>query len=313
MYIGIDLGGTKIAVGLVNENGEIIAKKSTPTLRERGYKEIVKDMAELSKSVIKESGYDISNVKAVGIGCPGTTDSERGLVLYSNNIVMHNVPLAEEFRKYLDLPVTLINDADAAAYGEYRAIGKKMHSFLFVTLGTGVGGGIIINDKIFDGFNHSGGEIGHMAIVLDGKQCTCGRKGCFEQYASVTALGEQTREKMKKCPDSLMHDWVKKRGRVSGRTAFECAKRGDKAAKEVKEQYIKYIAEGVSNLVNIFQPEMLVIGGGISKEGDELLTPIKKIVYENDYNKDGQKTEIKIAELFNDAGIIGAAMAVAIE
>lgn len=309
MFIGIDLGGSNIAVGLVNENKEIVAKKSTPTLKERDYKEIVKDMAELSKKVVKEAGYDISDIKAVGIGTPGTTDNERGLVLYCNNISMRNAPIAAEFRKHFDVPVSLINDADAAALGEYCVIGKKMHSFILVTLGTGVGGGIILNDKIFDGFNHSGGEVGHMTIVANGKQCTCGRKGCLERYASVTALGEQTREKMNKCPESLMHEWVKKRGRVSGRTAFECAKRGDKAAIEVKEQYIRYVAEGVCNLINIFQPEMLVIGGGISKEGDGLLIPIKRFVKEFDYNKDDPKTEIKIAKLFNDAGIIGAAMA----
>ena len=309
MYIGIDLGGTNIAVGLVNENKEIIAKKSIPTLKERHYKEIVKDMAEVSKKVVKEAGYDISDIKAVGIGCPGTTDNERGLVLYCNNIAMRNAPLAEEFRKHFDVPVSLINDADAAAYGEYCAIGRKMHSFIFVTLGTGVGGGIIINDKIYSGFNNSGGELGHTTLYVDGKACTCGRNGCLEQYASVTALGEQTKQKMNKHPESLMHEWVKKRGRISGRTAFECAKRGDKAAIEVKEQYIRYVAEGVCNFVNIFQPEMLVIGGGISKEGDELLIPIKKFVKEFDYNKDDPKTEIKIAQLFNDAGIIGAAMA----
>ena len=309
MYIGIDLGGTNIAVGLVNEKGEIVAKNSVPTLKERNYKEIVKDMAHLAEKVVKDAGYNLSDIKSVGIGSPGTIDNEHGLVLYSNNIAMRNVPLAAEFRKYIDLPVTLLNDADAAAIGEYAAIGKKMSSFIFVTLGTGVGGGIIINDKIYNGFNHSGGEIGHMSIVLDGKQCTCGRKGCFEKYASVTALIEQTKEKMKEYPESMMNEWVKKYGVVNGRTSFECAKCGDKAAKEVNEKYLKYVAEGVCNLINIFQPEMLVIGGGISKEGDELLIPIKNFVRENDYNKGVLKTEIKIAKLFNDAGIIGAAMA----
>ena len=313
MYIGIDLGGTNIAVGLVDENSKIVLKKSTPTLRERDYTEIVKDMAELSKKVVKEAGYDISDIKAVGIGTPGTTDNEHGLVLYCNNIAMRNAPLAKEFKKHLDVPVTLINDADAAAYGEYCAIGKKMHSFILVTLGTGVGGGIILDGKIYDGFNHSGGELGHTTLYVDGKKCTCGRKGCLERYASVTALGEQTKEMMNKHPESMMHDWVRKSGRISGRTAFECAKRGDKAAIEVKEQYIKYVAEGVCNFVNIFQPEMLVIGGGISKEGNELLIPIKKFVKAFDYNKDEPKTEIKIAQLFNDAGIIGAAMATLIK
>ena len=308
MYIGIDLGGTNIAVGLVDENGKIVHKDSMPALKERGYEAIIKDMAYLSKKVTEEAGYTLKDVKSVGIGCPGTVDNDRGLVVYSNNIVMHNVPLAYEFKKYIDLPVGLSNDADAAAYGEYVAIGRNMECFLFVTLGTGVGGGIIINGKIFNGFNRSGAEIGHTSIVVGGKQCTCGKRGCLEQYASVTALIEQTKEKMAECPESMMHEWVKKNGEVNGKTAFECEKYGDKAAREVKDQYIRYVAEGISNMINIFQPDMLVIGGGISKEGDELLIPIKEFAYENDYNKYMPKTEIRIAQLFNDAGIIGAAI-----
>lgn len=309
MYIGIDLGGTNIAVGLVNENFEIIKKASTPTLKERDYKEIVADMANLVKKITEDAGLTLDDIEAVGIGCPGTVDNSRGVVLYSNNIVMQNVPLAEEFKKHIDVPVALENDASAAAYGEFITMDKKVDTFLFVTLGTGVGGGIIINGKIYSGFNFSAGEIGHTTIVVDGKQCTCGKKGCWEQYASVTALVAQTKKMMKEHPESIMHDWVKEKGRISGRTAFECAKCGDKAAIEVKNQYIRYVAEGISNMVNIFQPEMLVIGGGISKEGNELLAPIKKFVYEYDYNKEMPKTQIKIARLFNDAGIIGAAMA----
>ncbi len=309
MYIGIDLGGTNIAVGLVNEKCEIIHKGNTPTLKERNYKAIVKDMADLAKKVTEEAGYTLADVKALGIGCPGTVNNATGEVVYSNNIRMDHVPLVAEFKKHINLPVSIENDANAAAYGEYIAMGKKMDSFVLITLGTGVGSGAIINGKIYRGFNCSGAEMGHASIVVDGKMCTCGKKGCFEQYASVSALINQTKEKMEDRPESLMHEWVKKKGKINGRTAFECAMLGDKAAKEVKEQYIRYVAEGVSNIINIFQPEMFVIGGGISKEGDELLIPIKEFVYENDFNKYMPKTEITIAKLFNDAGIIGAAMA----
>ena len=309
MYIGIDLGGTNIAAGIVNDNGIIIYKNSVPTHKERHYSEILKDMAELIKKLISDAGCDISDIKAAGIGCPGTIDNSHGMVVYSNNIKMDHVPLVDEFRKYIDVPVNIENDANAAAYGEYIANGNGVNSYIFMTLGTGVGGGIIINGKIYRGFNYAGAEIGHSSIVVDGKACTCGKKGCLECYASVTALIEQTEKKMKECPDSLMNEWARTNGKVSGRTAFECAKAGDKAAIEVKDRYIRYIAEGVSNMVNIFQPDMFVIGGGISKEGDELLIPIKEFVYENDYNKYMPKTEIKIAELFNDAGIVGAAMA----
>lgn len=309
MYIGIDLGGTNIAVGIVDENGRVIRKGSVPTLKERHYKEIIRDMAELSKKVVAEAGYTLDDVVSVGIGSPGTVDNSRGMVVYANNISMNNVSMAAEFRKYIDKPVNMENDANAAAYGEYIASGGSAQSFIFMTLGTGVGGGIITDGKIYRGFNCAGAEIGHTSIVMDGKKCTCGKRGCLEQYASVTALIEQTREMIEKCPKSKMSEWVKENGRISGRTAFECAAEGDEAAIKVRDRYIRYVAEGVSNLVNIFQPELFVIGGGISKEGDALLNPIREFVYANDYNKHMPKTEIRIAELFNDAGIVGAAKA----
>lgn len=309
MYIGIDLGGTNIVAGIVDETGKIVYKANIPTLKERNYTEIIKDMADLCKRIIYESGYELSDIKAIGVGSPGTVDNEHGVVVYSNNIKMTDVPMKAELQKYIGLPVNIENDANAAAYGEYIARGGKAKSFVFMTLGTGVGGGIIIDGKIYRGFNGAGAEIGHSSIVIDGKRCTCGKKGCLEMYASASALICQTEEMMEKTPESLMHDFVRKEGKVSGRTAFECAKLGDEAAIKTRDQYIRYVAEGVSNIVNIFQPEIFVIGGGISGEGDSLLIPIKEYVYENDFNKFMPKTEISIARLFNDAGIVGAAMA----
>ena len=309
MYIGIDLGGTNIAAGIVDENGKLLHKDSTPTLKERDFREIIKDMAELSKKVVADAGYTLDDIDAVGIGSPGTVDNSRGMVVYANNIKMDHAPVAEEFRKYIDKPVNMENDANAAAYGEYIASGTNADSFIFMTLGTGVGGGIVLNGKIYRGFNGAGAEIGHASIVIDGKRCTCGKRGCLECYASVTALIEQTTEAIEKNPQSAMSEWVKKYGKVSGRTAFECARNGDGTAIKVRDQYIKYIAEGVNNFINIFQPELFVIGGGISKEGDALLNPVREIAYRDDYNRYMPKTEIKIAKLFNDAGIVGAAMA----
>lgn len=311
MYAGIDLGGTNIAAGLVDDTGKILFKDSIPTLKERDYTEIVRDMAELCKKVVSGGGCGMEDVKAVGIGSPGTVDNSHGMVVYSNNIKMHNAAMADEFRKYIDIPVNMENDANAAAYGEYIASGGNAKSFIFMTLGTGVGGGIIIDGKIYRGFNGAGAEIGHSSIIQGGKQCTCGKFGCLESYASVTALIEQTEEMIEKCPDSMMKEWKDANGQVSGRTAFECAAKGDKAAVEVRDRYIGYVAEGVSNMVNIFQPEMFVIGGGISKEGNVLLDPVREYVYSNDFNKHMPKTEIRIAKLFNDAGIVGAAMAAA--
>ena len=312
MYIGIDLGGTNIAVGLVNNSGEIIAQGSVPTKREREYTAIVADMATLCADLLRQNGLTTADVRAVGIGSPGTVDFATGTVVYANNLKMDHAALADEFRKHMDVPVFLENDANAAAYGEYVATGEKVNSFIFMTLGTGVGGGIVLDGKVYHGFNSAGGEIGHTSIIMDGKPCTCGRKGCLEAYASVTALISQTAEKCYQYPDSAMNAFVREHnGVITGRTAFQCAAKGDLAAIEVRDQYIRYIAEGVCNLINIFQPDIFVIGGGISKEGDTLLNPIRRFVEENDYNKYLSRTQIKIAKLFNDAGIVGAAMVAA--
>ncbi len=310
MYIGIDLGGTNIAAGLVDESGKIIASGSTPTLATRPLDEIVKDMAMLSKKVTEDAGYTMADVKAIGIGSPGTIDHANGVVTYSNNIPSFtNAHVSEEFKKYFDIPVNIENDANAAAFGEYIATGAKSSSFVFITLGTGVGGGIVINGKIYRGFNNAGAELGHTTIVMDGEPCSCGNNGCWEAYASVTALIRQTKEAMEKHPESLMKKVADEEGKVSGRTSFMAAAQGDKAAQEVVDNYIKYVATGIASMVNIFQPETLVIGGGISKEGDTLLLPIKEIVDKMDYNKYMPKVDIRIAKLFNDAGIVGAALA----
>lgn len=309
MYIGIDLGGTNIAAGIVDENGNIICKGSVPTLRERGNDAIVADMANLAIKLVKEAGLEISDIKSVGIGCPGTIDNDNGVVVFSNNIVMEKYPLVAKFREHLDLPVNIENDANAAAYGEYIFTARDKKSFVLITLGTGVGGGIIIDGKLWRGFNCAGAELGHSTIIMNGKPCTCGKKGCFEAYASVTGLIDQTKEAMAKDPDTLMHKLAAEKGKINGRTSFDAARAGDKTAIAVRDQYIRYVAEGVGNLINMLQPEVFVIGGGISREGDTLLEPLKEIVYATDYNKFMPKTEIRIAKLFGDAGIVGAALA----
>lgn len=308
-YVGIDLGGTNIAAGLVDESGKILASLSIPTHAERDYKEIVKDMAELSKKVIAEAGKKESEVKAVGIGCPGSIDNANGICTYANNLNMEHAEIAKEFRKYFDVSVNLENDANAAAFGEYEINGNGAKSFVFVTLGTGVGGGVVLDGKIFRGFNGVGAEIGHTVMMSDGEQCSCGRKGCWEAYASVTALIRQTKEAMKQNPDSIMHKLAEEEGQVSGMTAFVAAKKGDAAGQAVVNKYFEYVAEGITNMVNIFQPEKVVIGGSISKEGDYLLKPVCEFVAKNDYNRYMPKAKIEIATLFGDAGIIGAALA----
>ncbi len=310
MYIGIDLGGTNIAVGLVDDNGKILAQDSTPTLANREYKEIVKDMIDVSEKVVAKAGFSMNDVKGMGIGCPSAVDNETGEVVFTANIPsFSNLPLVKEIQKYHNIPVALENDGNAAALGEYAVNGENAGVFVAVTLGTGVGGGIILDGKIFRGSNGAGVEIGHIPLVHNGIKCGCGNRGCWEAYASVTALIQQTKVAIEKHPESLMKAIADSRGAVNGRTAFDAAKQGDKVAQEVVKKYIEYIAGGVLAMVNIFQPEKLVIGGGISKEGDYLIKPIAEYVKEHDFNKIFTPVKIEAATLYNDAGIIGAAFA----
>ncbi len=312
MYIGIDLGGTGIKVGLVDENYKIIASGSVPTGAQRHYSEILKDMAMLAIKVTKDAGYDIEkDVSSIGIGSPGTCDSKNGILVYANNINFEKVPMREEIQKYINLPVYIGNDANVAALGEFMVLGDdSVEDMIAITLGTGVGGGIIINKRIYEGFNGAAGEIGHFQVMTDnGEPCTCGRDGCWEAYASVTALIRETKRAIEKHPDSMMAKMVDgDLSKVNGKTSFDCAKQGDKAAQEVVDKYIKYVAEGIVSVINIFQPEVLVIGGAISKEGNYLLDPIKEWAAKKSYTRFVPETDIRIAKLGNDAGIIGAAL-----
>ncbi|MBQ0110969.1 MAG: ROK family glucokinase [Oscillospiraceae bacterium] len=311
MYnLGIDLGGTNIAVGVVNDNYEIIAQAKYKTGLPRPYQDVIKDMAQAAKDAVAEAGLTLKDIHSIGIGCPGTVVTATGEVLTSNNLDWQNVPLAKIFKGYIDAAVYTENDANAAAYGEYLAgAGKGTKNFMAMTLGTGVGSGIIIDGKIYSGCNSAGGEFGHNVIVAGGYTCTCGRKGCLEVYASASGLVRQTKEAMLENKDSLMWQLAGDIDSVSGRTAYDGKRKGDKVATEVVENYQRYVAAGITNAVNTFQPDVLCIGGGISKEGDNILMPIIDIVKKERFSKNNPiQTEIKIATLNNDAGIIGAAM-----
>jgi glucokinase len=252
----------------------------------------------------------MDQVQGAGVGSPGTCNQDTGLVEYSNNLGFENLPLCAMLEEHLGVKVAIENDANAAALGEFNAgAAKGVNSCVCITLGTGVGGGVIIDGKVFAGSNFAGTELGHTVIIHGGKECTCGRKGCLECYASATALMEQTREKMEQCKDSMMWELCDgKLENVSGRTAFDAMRAGDKAAKEVVDTYIGYLACGVTNFINVFQPEVFSIGGGISNEKDYLLEPLKAIVEKEQYSRNSdKKTIIKIAQLGNRAGIIGAA------
>ncbi len=312
-YIGVDLGGTNIAVGITDENGNILVKGKVPTGKERHSDEIIADMGALCASLVKEAGLTFDDIAYAGVAAPGSVDPANGEIKYANNINMFHYPLAKKLMEHIPVKkVYLENDANAAALAEAKAgAGKGYHDVIMITLGTGVGGGIVIGGKLYSGFNYAGAELGHVVIEYNGRPCTCGRKGCWEAYSSATALIEMTKEKMAETRDTVMWEMCENGAKkVSGRTAFKAAKQGDKAGLEVVEKYIDYLACGITNMVNIFQPEVLCIGGGVCGEGDYLLEPLKKIVDRDQYGTAAHddKTQLKIAELGNDAGIIGAAL-----
>ncbi len=309
-YLGIDLGGTNIAAGVVDESFKILGRGNMKTNSPRPADEICDDMAAAAKMAIENAGLTIDDIDTIGIGAPGSINPRTGMIAFSNNLKFENVPMGAMLKERLGREVFIENDASAAAYGEFlNGAGRGTKDMVAITLGTGVGGGIIIGGKLFSGANLAGGELGHTVIVHNGKQCTCGRKGCWEAYASATGLINLTKEVMKSNPDSKM--WELCGGDInnaSGRTSYDGMRAGDKAATQVVDKYGEYVACGITNIVNIFQPEVLCIGGGISKEGDTLLEPIVARVAAERFTKNVEKqTEVKIAELGNDAGIIGAA------
>lgn len=311
LRIGIDLGGTNIVAAVVNDEYEMVGKAKTPTATPRSADEIFDDIAKVCKEAMAQAGVTIKDIFSVGIGTPGTVNKE-GVIEFANNLGFVNAPAKEMLIERLGIEnVYVDNDANCAALGEAQAgSGHGAKDFIAVTLGTGVGSGVIINGKIVAGVNNAGGECGHSVIVVDGEPCTCGRKGCWEAYASATALINQTKAAMEKYPDSVMHELVKANGgKVDGRTAFDAMRRGDIAGIKVVDAYVKYVACGLINLVNIFQPETICIGGGICNEGETLLRPLRRYIDSERYSVYSKiQSKIVKAELGNDAGIIGAAL-----
>ena len=308
-YVGIDLGGTNIVAGVVDENYNIIATAKTKTNCPRPEKAIADDMAKMALEAVKNAKLTIDDIEWVGIGTPGIANSKTGIIEYSNNLGFNNTPMVKYIQETIDKPVFIENDANAAAYGEYVAgAAKGAKNAGCITLGTGVGGGIIIDGKIYSGSNFAGAEIGHTVIEVDGAECSCGRKGCFEAYSSATGLIRMTKEAISENPDCIMAKMADEKGKVTARTSFDAMRAGDSVAKAVVDKYIKYLAAGITNTINIFQPDILCIGGGVCNEGDPLLLPVKELVKKEVYTRNSPKNaEIVIAKLGNDAGIIGAA------
>lgn len=313
MYtIGIDLGGTNIVASVVDDDYNIIGTSKTPTNSPRSADEIFDDIADVCEEAVKAAGLTMEDIDSVGMGTPGTVNQD-GIIEFANNLAFNNVPARTMLAKRINKPeekVFIENDANCAALGEaYAGCGNGAKDFVAVTLGTGVGSGVIIGGKIVNGVNYAGGECGHMVIVVDGEQCSCGRKGCWEAYASATALIRQTKKAMEEYPDSLMHKLAKEEGKVSGRNAFDAMRLGDIAGIKVVDDYIKYVACGLINIVNALQPEIICIGGGICNEGETLMKPLRRFVQSERYSIHSKiQTKIVKAELGNDAGVIGAAL-----
>ncbi|MBN1892415.1 MAG: ROK family protein [Clostridiales bacterium] len=310
-YIGIDLGGTNIKAGIVDPDGKTIEKRSIKTNADRPMQEIIADMGQLALDAMNDSGLPRSDFAAVGVGSPGTPDNKHGVLLYATNLPFRMAPIRSVIGKITGLPVYIDNDANCAAMAEsVNGAAQGAADSVTITLGTGIGAGIIINHRIYSGFNQAGSEFGHTVIVVGGVPCPCGRKGCFESYASATGLIRMTREAAAADPSSVMNRIIAdKNGKISAKTAFEAMREGDKTAIDLVDRYIEYLAEGLANVINAFMPEILVVGGGVCNEGEALLMPLRaKLEGKTFFGPGVRRTEVRLAKLGNGAGIVGAAM-----
>lgn len=313
MYrIGVDLGGTNIVVGIIDETNKIVAKASRKTNAPRAAEGIFDDMAQAINEAMDQIHITKDDVISVGVGTPGSVNKGEELIEFANNLGFDNVPAYKLLRERIGMEkVYFDNDANCAALGEAVAgCGKGVRDFVMITLGTGVGSGIIVNGKLVTGVNYAAGEMGHTVLVYGGLQCNCGRKGCWEAYSSATALILQTKQAMRKNYNSLMWSLVgDDLNKVNGRTAFDAMRKGDPAAQEVVNNYVAMLACGIGNIVNIFQPDIVCVGGGVGNEKENLLAPVRKLLKTEIYSIHAKKqTQLVAAQLGNDAGIIGAAL-----
>ena len=311
-YIGIDVGGTNLAAGLVDELGHIYNKVSSPVARDMTSEQFALELVRLARLLCEVGQVEPGKVESVGVGLPGVVDNKTGLFVQNPNMPFRdrNVPLRAIFQREWNIPVYLGNDANCAAVGEYWAgAAKGCDPVVMVTLGTGIGGGMVAGGKLFTGFANSGMEVGHMMIQPDGIPCGCGSRGCWERYGSATALIQFTWEEMERDRNSEL--WVLVDGdssKVQGRTPFQAARLGDEAAKRVLSRYIQGLSIGMINLINILQPEIICLGGGVSNaEDDLLLDPLRELVWQGCFDKN-YRVRIERASLGNDAGVVGAAL-----
>ena len=307
--IGVDLGGTNIAVGLIDLDGKVILhKKSVKTRAPRPCEEISQDIKDVCLTLCKWQGIELSDVEWIGIATPGIV--RNGVVIDAFNLGWKNEKFGEIVTGLTGRPTFVANDANAAAYAEAKwGCGVGENSLIAVTLGTGIGGGIILDGKIWEGFNGFAAELGHMVIDVNGRQCTCGLRGCLEAYCSASALVHETKRMMRLYPDSLL--WEVTDGdinKVDGRTAFTALAMGDSAAHHVIHDFVNYLAIGIANIINVFQPSVVCVGGGISGQGEELMRPLRERLKYTSFGTKDMRTRVEAAVYRNDAGIIGAGL-----
>lgn len=309
-YIGLDVGGTTFKAGVVTEDGRIVHKDAMPTGIERPYQEIIADMAALCQKVAADAGIAMSEIASIGVGVPGLFDNKTGTIPFCTNLGWHDIPFVAEMKKHLDTPVCGDNDATVAGLAESIAgVSAGIRDSVFLTLGTGVGGGIIINGKPYSGAHGCGSEIGHMMIRMGGERCTCGNYGCFERYASATAIIREARKAVAEHPESsMMASCSGDPEKINAKIVIDAAKAGDETAKTVFDGYVHGLAVGIINIINMLDPEVIVLGGGVSAAGDFLLDAVREAVKPMVFFKTMPYARIELARLGNDAGIIGAAM-----
>ena len=310
--LGIDLGGTNIVVGVVDEHNNILAKGKRKTAIPRPAEAIFDDMLAAAQDALAAAGISTDEIESVGLGTPGAVEPESGVISYSANLFFNNVPAKAMLEERFGKPAFVGNDANCAAFGEYHAgAGKGTEDMIAITLGTGIGGGIIIGGRLLTGFNGAAGEVGHMVIVHGGEACNCGRKGCWETYASATGLIRMTEKLRAEGEDALLEKAIAAEGEVNAKVAYMAAREGSEKCAALCDTYAHFVATGAANLINIFQPQVLCIGGGVSHEGAALLEPVKRYIAAESYTKNSgaaAQTAIQPAQLGNDAGIIGAAL-----
>ena len=313
MYrIGIDLGGTNIKVGLVDESQKLVSEKFTPTKSERTAEEVIADIAKTVLAVLGEQSLGVEDIAGVGVGCAGTIDAKNGEVPYSNNLGWENVPFAKLLQKYLkqECKVRISNDANCAALGEAKAgAARGIDNVVLLTLGTGVGGGVIIDGRVFEGAHAGGTELGHTSLICGCEPCTCGRKGCVEAYVSATGLIRDARRAAEAAPESLMNQLCEGDiSRMNGKIPFDAMNQGDEAAAKVVNQYIDYLSESIANFINLFRPDIVLLSGGICNQGKKLTDPVNERVAKLCFGGDNSFiAPVRCASLGNLAGIIGAA------